>query len=283
MRHSFTVADSSLNAAGENAYHLSIQSDLNGLCFCVLNLDRKRYVALHAQPFHPPVVDYNDLQKVLERKLGSEPLLNLSFRSVSCMYTSRSVTLIPNVLADKVLLKSFLEFNAPLNELDEVHSCPLPALGAEAVFAVPSPLAAKLTGKYKNVKFYHQCVPMLSLLPEVFKHDEQGELLSVNVNSGFADIALYARGGLKIYNTFELQTPADLVYFMLAVARQHKVNEKKAEVLLTGNISAYADEVAAYFPALVQVKPYTQLPLAASVQAAADHRFTHLFSLYECA
>ena len=283
MRHSFTVADSSLNTVGENAYHLSIQSDLNGFCFCVLDLDRKRYVALQAQPFHPPVVDYNDLQKALERTLNSERLLNLNFSSVSCMYTSRSVTLIPNILVDKMLLKSFLEFNAPLNELDEVHSCPIPSLGAEAVFAIPSPLAAKLSSKYKNVKFYHQCVPMLSLLPEMFKHDEHGELLSVNINNGFADIALYARGGLKIYNTFELQTPADLVYFMLAVARQHKVNEKKMEVLLSGNIGAYVGEVAAYFPALIQVKPYTQLSLAASLQAVANHRFTHLFSLYECA
>ena len=284
MQHSFTVTTgSALSTDSENAYHLSIQSDLNGLCFCVLDLDRRQYVALQALSFHPAVVDYNDLQRALERALRSEPLLNLRFRSVSCMYTSRSVTLMPAVLVDKPLLKSFLEFNAPLHELDEVHTCPLPLYGAEVVFAVPSPLAAKLAGKYPKVKFYHQCVPMLQLLPAQVKHEKHSELLAVNINHGFADVALYARGGLKMYNTFELQAPADLVYYLLAVAHQHKVSEKKTEVLLSGSIGAYVGEVAAFFPTLAQAKPHPQLPLARELRAVVDHRFTHLFSLYECA
>jgi hypothetical protein len=242
-----------------------------------------QYVALQALPFHTKVVDYNDLQKALGHTLNREPLLNLKFSSVSCMYISRSVTLIPNVLADKTLLKSFLEFNAPFNELDEVHCCPILPLDAEAVFAIPSPLASKFSSKYGKVKFYHQCVPMLSQLPEQAKHSKHDELLAVNINNGFADIALYARGGLKIYNTFELLAPTDLVYFMLAVARQHKVNEKKARVLLSGDIGAYVSEIAAFFPLLIQAKPHTQHPIAPELRAMADHRFFHLFSLYECA
>ncbi len=282
MQQAFTVAGSALNTGG-SSYHLSIQSDLNGLCFCVLDLQSRQYVALQHQPFTSTVVDYNDLHIALERILANEPLLNLGFSSVSCMYVSRCATLIPNVLADKTLLKNFLEFTSPINELDEVHSRAIPSLKAEAVFTIPSPLAAKLAGKYGNVKFYHQCVPMLTLLPEQVGASRRSELLAVNINSGFADIALYARGGLKIYNTFELHSPTDLVYFMLAIARQHKVDEKKAGVLLTGSIAAYAEEVKTFFPLLTPAKPYRQMALAPELQAVADHRFTHLFSLYECA
>lgn len=283
MQYAFTVADSSLQHAAGGSYHLSVQSDLNGLCFCILDLESRQYVALQSLPFLSAVVDYNDLQLALERTLSVEPLLNLSFSSVSCMYSSRCATLIPNILADRTLLKKFLEFHTALNELDEVHSHPIFPLDAEAVFAIPSPLAAKFSSKYGKVKFYHQCVPLLSLLPEQAKEEKHDELLAVNINNGFADVALYARGGLKIYNTFELQAPADLVYFMLAVARQHKVNEKKSGVLLSGNIGAYVNDVAAFFPRLIQAKPHTKIALAPEVEAAADHRFTHLFSLYECA
>ncbi|MDR2937313.1 MAG: DUF3822 family protein [Prevotellaceae bacterium] len=275
MQQPFTVSSSTLGTS--SSYHLSIQSNLNGLCFCVLDLETMQYVALQQLPFHSAVLDYNDLQHALHRTLSSEPLLNLCFASVACMYTSRSATLIPNILNDKKLLKHFLEFNAPLNELDEVHHRPILSLDAEAVFAIPSPLAAKFSSKYKNVKFFHQCVPMLSQLP---KH---GELLAVNINSGFADIALYARGELKIYNTFALQAPSDLAYFMLAIARQHKVNEKKTGVLLSGNIGGYVGEVAKLFPELIQAKPHTTPSIAPELEVVADHRFTHLFSLYECA
>jgi len=283
MQRSFTAVSSTLNTNSGSAYHLSIQSDLSGLCFCVLNLDCMQYVALQALPFSTAVVDYNDLQQALERTLSAEPLLNLRFSSVSCMYTSRSAALIPNVLADKTLIKGFLEFNAPLNELDEVHTCPLPSLDASAIFAVPSPLAAKLTGKYKSVRFYHQCAPLLLLLPQQAKQGRHNELLTVNINSGFADIALYARGGLKIYNSFELQNPTDLVYFLHAIAHQHKVNEKTAGLLLSGNTGRYMDEVAPFFPLLMPARPHTQLSFAPELKAVADHRFTHLFSLYECA
>lgn len=282
MQHAFSVAANSLSNTGGN-YHLSIQSDLNGLCFCILDLDSKQYVALQSLPFLSAVLDYNDLQLALERTLSAEPLLNLNFSSVSCIYTSRSATLIPNILADKSLLKRLLEFNIALNELDEVHSSLIDPLDAEAVFAVPSPLAAKLSRKYGKVKFYHQCVPMLSRLPEQAKKGRHNELFAININNGFADIALYARGGLKIYNTFELQASADLVYFVLSIARQHKVNEKKAGVLLSGNIGTFVNDVATFFPTLIQAKPHSKIAIAPEIAAFADHRFTHLFSLYECA
>jgi hypothetical protein len=278
----FVATDSAFDAQRSGALHLSIQSDLSGLCFCVLDLDSRRYVAFKSIPYAQPIVDYNDMQPALGRLLDSEPLLNAGFGSVSYLYASRHATLIPDALLERDLLKSFLELNNPLNELDEVHSCFLPQLNAAVAFAVPSPFAAALLEKYGSVKFYHQSVPMLKRLQEYVSVYKLENLFAVNINNGFADIALHAYGTLQIYNTFTLHAPEDLAYFMLAIARRQCIPESKTSVLLSGDIEEYIKNFPSMFRTLIPAMPRTQMSIAYELSTIAGYRFTHLFSLYEC-
>ncbi|MDR0414624.1 MAG: DUF3822 family protein [Prevotellaceae bacterium] len=277
------AVDSTFNVHGGSALHLSIQSDLEGLCLCVLDLDRRQYVAFKSMPYERPVVDYNDMQSALSSLLGADPLFNVGYCSVSCMYASRHATVIPMSMFDSNLLKSFLELNDTINELDEVHSHPIPQLDAVAAFAVPSPLAATLLKKYGKVKFYHQCVPMLSFLQRHAGKCNPDGLLAVNLNRGFADIALYVHGALRIYNSFALQSPENLAYFMLAVTCRHGVSEKKTSVLFSGDVEPYIKVIPPFFHELVLDEPRTQMSVARELSDVANHRFSHLFSLYECA
>jgi hypothetical protein len=284
MYMTFTATDSTFGAQkNSSTLHLSIQSDLNGLCFCVLDLSRRKYVAFKSMPYAQPIVDYNDMQPALSALLNEEPLLGIGYSSVSYMYASRNATLIPSAMLDCSLLKSFLEFNNPINDLDEVHSVAIPQLDAAAVFAVPSPFAATLLGKYGKVKFYHQCVPMLRQLQECVNAHSTETMFAVNISGDFADIALYVGGTLKIYNTFTLQAPEDLSYFILAIARRHQVVEKKTSVLLSGNVEPYVKGIPPFFYTLALDEPRTQMGFARELSDVANHRFSHLFSLYECA
>lgn len=279
----FVATDSAFDAQSSGALHLSIQSDLSGLCFCVLDLDRRRYVAFQSIPYARPIVDYNDVKPALSGLLNSEPLLNADFSSVSCLYVSRSATVIPEALFDGDLLKSFLELNTPINELDEVHGSHVSLPDVAVAFTVPSPLAATLLEKYGSVKFYHQCVPMLKHLKEHAEMYDTQNLFAVNINGSFADVALYACGALKIYNTFVLHATEDLIYFMLAIARRQQISEKKASILLSGDVNPYINEFTPLFHALIPAMPHTQMSFAYELSDVAGYRFTHLFSLYECA
>ncbi|MDR1022389.1 MAG: DUF3822 family protein [Prevotellaceae bacterium] len=285
MHHTpFAAIDSTFDVHSSSAaLHLSIQSDLGGLCFCVLDLDKRRYVAFKSIPYEQPITDYNDMQPTLSALLDSDPLLNASYRSVSYIYTSRHATAIPTAMFDSNLLKSFLEINDFINELDEVHSCPIPQLDAVAAFAVPSPFATTLLKKYGEVKFYHQCVPMLTFLQEHAGEHNPKSLLAININHGFVDTALYIRGALKIYNTFALQSPEDLAYFMLAITSQHKVETRQTSVLFSGNVEPYVKVIPPFFQVLMLDEPHTQMSFARALSDVVNHRFSHLFSLYECA
>jgi hypothetical protein len=280
----FTATDSAFDEQKNgNALHLSIQSDLGGLCFCTLDLDRRRYVAFKSMPYAQPIVDYNDMQPALSRLLDGDTLLSADYSSVSYIYASRSATIIPKYMLDGSLLKSFLEFNNPINDLDEVHSAVIPQMDAAVAFTVPSPFAATLIGKYGKVKFYHQSIPMLKRLLEYVDSNGKENLLAVNIGREFADMALYAGGELKIYNTFAMQTAEDLSYFMLAITRRHQVSERKTSVLLSGNVEPYVKEIPSFFRVLVLDEPHTRMGFARELKDVANHRFSHLFSLYECA
>ncbi|MDR2814448.1 MAG: DUF3822 family protein [Prevotellaceae bacterium] len=279
----FVATDSAIDAQSGDALHLSIQSDLSGFCFCVLNLDRRKYVAFKSIPYAQPIVDYNDMKPALNTLLEGEPLLSASFNSVSYLYASRHATIIPKPMLDCSLLKSFLEFNNPINELDEVHSHAIPHMNAVVAFTVPSPFAATLLEKYGNVKFFHQSVPMLKHLQEHAGMYNPENLFAVNIGNGFADVALYAHGALKIYNTFTLHAPEDLTYFMLAIAHRQQIPEKKINVLLSGDVEPYIGEFPSLFHALTPAMPHTQMSFAYELSSVAGHHFTHLFSLYECA
>lgn len=279
----FVATDSAFDAQSSGALHLSIQSDLSGLCFCVLDLDRQRYVSFQSVPYAKPIADYNDVKPALGALLAGEPLLNAKFSSVSCLYVSRYATVIPAALLDRSLLKSFLDLNNPINELDEVHSSLIPSLDAAVAFAIPSPFASTLLEKYGKVKFCHQCVPMLKYLKEHAEMYDSDNLFAVNINSDFADVALYAGGALKIYNTFTLHAPEDLIYFMLAIAHRQRIPEKKISVLLAGEMEQYIEDFAPLFHALIPAMPHTQMTFAYELSSVAGYHFTHLFSLYECA
>jgi hypothetical protein len=279
----FIVTDSAFDAQSSGDLHLSIQSDLSGLCFCVLDLDKRRYVAFQSIPYAKPIVDYNDMKPTLGALLNGEPLLSAGFSSVSCLYVSRHATVIPKAMFDDNLLKSFLEFNNPINELDEVHGSHLPLPDAAVAFAIPSPLAATLLEKYGSVKFYHQCIPMLKHLGEHAEMYSAENLFAVTIHGDFADVALYAAGALRIYNTFTLHAPEDLIYFLLAIARRQQISEKKTSVLLSGDVEPYIKEFASLFHTLIPAMPHTQMSFAYELGDVAKYRFTHLFSLYECA
>jgi hypothetical protein len=279
----FAATDSAFDAQSGGNLHLSIQSDLSGLCFCVLDLDKSKYVAFRSAPYAKPIVDYNDVKPALGALLDSDPLLSAPFSSVSCLYVSRHATVIPEAMFDGSLLKLFLEFNNPINELDEVHGSRTPLPDVAVAFAIPSPLAATLLEKYRRVKFYHQCVPMLKHLKEHAEMYNAETLFAVTIHGDFADVALYAGGALKIYNTFTLHAPEDLIYFMLAIAHRQQIPEKKTSVLLSGDVEPYVKEFAPLFHALIPAMPHTQMSFAYELSDVAGYRFTHLFSLYECA
>ncbi|MGL4364496.1 MAG: DUF3822 family protein [Bacteroidales bacterium] len=263
--------------------HLSIQSNLNGLCFCLLNPETKEYFAFQKTLYQPVVVDYNDLQIAIDALLQKDTLLNLQFESVSCLFISRHSVLIPTGFSEPIQFKFFLEQNTLIHELDEIHYSSLSSHGIDTVFAIPNPLAAKLIGKYNKVRFYHQIVPLLDIS---YRYLEEGHktVLTVNIHQEFADIILIQNGKLMIYNTFEINSSNDLLYFLLAISKKYDLNKMLLKLLIFNDTKVDLGNIPFLFPSLqiIQSTSFDYYDFSPNLHKHLTSEFSLLFSLYQC-
>ncbi|MGL4909451.1 MAG: DUF3822 family protein [Bacteroidales bacterium] len=262
--------------------HLSIQSNLSGLCFCLLNTETKEYFALQTCAYSPVVVDYNDLQKAVDSLLQNEELLNLPIEDVSCLFPSRCSSLIPTGFSEPAQFKFFLEQNTLIHELDEIHYLSIPSIEVDAVFTIPNPLAAKLSGKYRRLKFYHQIAPLLNIS---YQYVEQGynTVLALNTYEDFVDILLIQEGQLLMYNTFEVDLSEDLIRCLLSLSHQYKLNNLLVKLLVINDAKKNLGNIPFLFPNLKILFPdpigYSFSPY---LQKHIVDQYSLLFSLYQC-
>jgi len=226
---------------------LSIQADLNGFSFCVFD-SRGNCRTLKQHTY--TITDYNDLDKEIHKLFRKEELLRLTYKKCYCLFISNKSTLIPAQLFDVQHLRTYLDFVAPLDDLDEIHFRQLPVPEAINVFALPSPVAAIVHIYQPHTIFLHQSIPLIHLLQEM--HLQEGVML--HLSSEISSIALYAEGRLALSNTFKVHTFSDTLYYLTNLLQQWNLSLKDTPVFLSGNLTE-ADKVLfeSYYPKVIQL------------------------------
>ncbi len=239
---------------------LSIQADLNGFSFSVHDAAGN---CLALQHYDYTINDYNDLDNEIHAIFRRDDRLKQSYRKCSCLFLSEKSTLIPSSLFNPQRLRSYLDFVAPLDELDEIHFrqlCSMPE--ATAVFAIPSPMAATVSMYQPNTIFHHQCIHIISRLREL----QPANGLYLHLSSKLASVALYTGGRIELYNTFGIHAFADAIYYMSCLLQQWQLLPAGTTVYLSGRLQD-SDEslLRTYFPSVQKIS-------AASIAKAFGER-----------
>ncbi|GHU93604.1 hypothetical protein FACS1894156_0670 [Bacteroidia bacterium] len=249
--------------------------------FCIFDAQQQKYVALKSLPYAKSVQDYNDLNKGVAAIIAEEPLLQLPYKEVLCMYPNRCCTLVPSKWAPPPLFKQQLELNHVLSDLDEINVCPIPSIDAECLFAVPGPLSAKLFEKLGRVTYVHQSALLVQNLMQWKDVCTSSALFAVNIGQDYADIALCAQGQCKLYNTFTIRSANDLVYFLMLIAQQYKIENGQSSLLLSGNVDAYMPTLSQFFADILHTKLSPEYYVD-ELHKCLHPRFDLLFSLVQC-
>jgi len=221
---------------------LSIQANLNGFSFCVHDPVGN---CLALQHYNYTVTDYNDLDDEIHNIFRRDDRLKQPYRKCSCLFLSEKSTLIPAALFDAQQLRTYLDFVAPLDELDEIHFRQIDMPDAMAVFAIPSPIAAAVNMYQPNTIFYHQCIPLIRLL-----HGQQPyNSVLLHLSPGLASVVLYAGGRLVLYNTFTVHAFTDALYYVNYVLQQWQLSPVTATIYLSGSLQDDDENlIHNYFP-----------------------------------
>jgi hypothetical protein len=276
------LIDRSLDRESTQKYHLSIQAELNGLSFCILDIEERKYLGLRNCGFGN-IFSIEEYLDRLAEVFKNDELLNLKYKSVSFIYLTQKSTLIPQSYFDKSDLKTYFRFNQSINELDEINYNYLSEINAYNVFAIPNYIANEAIKWFGTMKLFHQATPFIKSIFEK-DSDRVGDCVYVNINNRFIDIAVASKEQLYLYNTFQYQNETDLLYFVLYIYKQLNLDTQKNKLLISGEQSdntKYYNALKRYIKSIKYLEPF-DFGFSGVLAQTDKHKFLNLFNLASC-
>lgn len=266
-------------------YIISFQISEEGLAYTIYDIVRNKYVVLTTHPIEGALT-HDIYFEELENILVKDQKLDASYKSVNLLKVNRKTTLLPAPFFETDKLKSILEFNTDLDDLDEIHYNYINEIDAYNIFAISNPLVNEFLAKYSNIDVYHQATPFITGSYNYhIHHQTQTNTIFVNMYSDIFDIAVMQKGNLTLYNNFPYQNEDDLVYYILYVYKQLELEPTKDPMLVSGDIkknSNHIKHLKRFISEIDFLQPDNQYLYSYTFKKLDAHLFTNFFNLLNC-
>lgn len=224
------------DAEKSSHYRMTIQCSLGGLSFALLDAETQTLVALECYQ-SDLLADSNDLFRTLERALEDKGLNNKSFASVTFITDNRYCSLIPEPLFNEADQAKYLDFAFQIPDTYSIVSERLASAQCFNVYALPTALKDKVTGKWPNTHFTHTS----SIFIDSILKKEDGNGIFVNVRNRDFDMLVKKEGKLQFFNNFKFNTKEDFAYFLLFAMEQNGLSGQDTLVRFSGLIRPASD------------------------------------------
>lgn len=273
--------DESLDVNSTNLYHLSIQISRDGLAFCILDTIKNKYIVLKTYSFE--IKNPSAFSRKIKEIYQEENLLRYPYKSISAIYCSRRVTIVPSELyTEEYIEKTFL-FNHSFVPDEIILKDAVPASMAYLIYTLPENLSITLKELFPEIKIHHHSFPFIS---NAYKtNGKSGIRVHINQNSDFIDILVINDGKTQLFNQFFIKNERDFLFYVLYIFEQLKLDQTTTEVILSGNIQK--DQ-----PIYFLLKKYIRNILFDSlnndflysytITKTPLHFFKNLLNLYKC-
>jgi len=281
--HDLSLLDETLDINITKSYSLSIQIDLNGFSFCLLDTIRNKYVALrHYSYDHLAENPGKNIRAVFEQ----DEFLKQEFKGSKMIYTTRQSTLVPEPLFNKENVKDYFSFNhSPNGNQYGIFFNHLKHAGAYVVFAVPEHVTSVVQEYLPSVKIFHQSVPLIENIFMNRRNRKDQGIAYLNVSEKLFDIVVIDDKKLNLHNCFSFHDENDLLYFTLYVFEQLKLDPGDTEIILSGRITKTMKqyEVLKKYIRNIRFHPLnTQFTYSYTFNEIPSHTYLNLLNLYPC-
>ncbi len=265
-------------------YYISIQAGLNGYSFSVLDPLRNKYILLKHFQFSGELTE-----DLLEEKISyiqdNDEFLTRDYKSVFFSYLSPKYTLIPGPLFNKDNLRKYFEFNHVLDDLDEIHYNEFRSIDAYNLFVIPTEISNIVYKKYRNVRYFHQATPLIEHGLITHGGKSSKHIAIVNIYGNNADVCVIQRDSLLLCNSFQWKNENDLIYFILYVYEQLKLDGIETPLYLLGDIpknSPVYEMLKSYIKKIGFEKRSSHFVYSYTFNEVDAHRFINLLNLKLC-
>lgn len=277
------LTDRSFGKEKAEHYQLSLQVDSDGLSYCVFDTERKQHVVLKKYKFdqmEPRQDMINSIAGILVR----DDLMELPYALAMFMYYTQQSTLIPDAYFNKRYLKDYLSFNYSLEATDELFCNYIQPLGIWNVFAIPSVIVSLINNQFDHAIIAHQATSFLWQVNQITE-TLKGYQVRLGLNNDFFDIAVLNNSKLLLYNTFQYVNETDLLYFVLYIYKQMKIDLSNAPLIISGEHSSKLvmfDTLKKYIPDLSYADKPGTFALTPGLFTIPIYKFLNLLNLHNC-
>jgi len=285
----------------EEAFNIKNYSDRDGLennlhhCTLFIHFSENSISFVTANKNHNQVLGLQIIEeksKNIFRKTFAE--LGLMFDSIvldKSAYANIKIViennchaLIPDPLFAGDKAESFLKLNTFVNENHHVLFNRLQK-NVVSVFALNKSFYESLKQYFPQSEIIHETELLLSILYAIDVKDKT-ENLFVNVHETYIDIALTKDNNIRYLNTFITEAETDIIYFILTVAEELKLNQDKFKLILLGNVNANGSLIGLmkkYISNVELIKRSELFSYPASFREFAEHQYFLQTNSLNCA
>lgn len=264
-------------------YHLSIQISLDGFSFCILDIPKGKYVLLRNQPvfLKRPRLLLNRLRDIIE----NEELFKLEYKSIDILYTTRKSTLVPEAIYSRGTAEKFFSFNHPPEKNFTIEKTHLYKAEAWSLYEIPSNLRDFLMAKFPKATLRHHIFPIIE--NAIRNNKSQNEQTEVHLNffRHDFDLTVIEDARLKLYNNFTYRDENDILYYVMYIFEQLKLNQEKAHIIISGYVSRMAPQyhlLKKYVRKVSFARLDSTYQYSYTFNEIPEHYYAPLLSLYRC-
>ena len=282
LKADIDLVDETFDVSQSESYHLSIQTEPDGLSFCICNTSLNKYIVLRSYRF--PDADFNKLANECSFIFENDELLGLKYKSSSHLWVSSCCTLVPNYLFDAADAETCLEFNHGKMTGEQTQHHYIKPLNLNNIFSCPETLTELLRKYQPAISLFHQTAPFIEtvIATPSLQHSSG---IAVFYYSNYLDIVVVENQRLLFYNTFKIVAPEDSVYYLAGVSNLFNINLLTTKLLYVGDLNLIPPEVAIlrnYVEDIVECLPSNAFTYSYHIPATFRKKFINLFNLYGC-
>lgn len=274
--------DSTFEKDNTSRYILSIQLSLDGFSFSILNLENKCLALFQSKKLVSQ--PENSSIDILKEKIRNCEYLNLSYKTISVIWLSRKSCLVPSSLFSETIAVDSFQLCQPLLKDEIIRWNEVKEMNAYLVYALPSALPEFLNSQFSEAKISHQSFGFYrQALNQII--DSKHPKIYIQVFEHFFDAFIPDVEQKHFANSFAFKDEVDMVYFILNIYKQQKLNTEYSQLHLSGKI----DETSKAYETLQRYIKFIKLetienisPLKNDVSNSEYNQFTKLINTSLC-
>lgn len=196
------------------------------------------------------------------------------YTNIKIIIENNCYALVPEPLFAGDKAESFLKLNTPIGNNHQVLFNRLQK-NVVNVFSLNISLYDALKQLFPQSEIIHETELLLSVL---FANDvkEKTENLFVHVHETYIDIGFVKENTLRYLNSFSCEADTDIIYFLLSVAEELKLNQDRFKVMLLGKVNANGSLISLmkkYISNVELLKRPVLFSYPASFREFAEHQY----------